>query len=96
MKFDADFRAIGVRLVILIQPSPYVSRLNPNYRIISGCVPHGTLEEVDSYGAFFETLGVPLQAVVDYISQKLLAALAWLKNGTVQDRIQFAKDRGSF
>jgi hypothetical protein len=33
--------------------------------------------------------------VVDYVRQKLLAALAWLKNGTVQDRVQFAKDRGS-
>jgi hypothetical protein len=96
MNFDADFRGAGVRLVILVQPFAYLSRLHPNYGIISGCVPCRTLEKVHSYCAFFEPLVVPLQAVVDYVSQKLLAALARVKNGTVQDRIEFAKDRGFF
>jgi hypothetical protein len=83
MKLDADCRAVGGRLVILLQPSAYFSRLDSNYRIISGCVPCRTLKKVHSYCAFFESLMVPLQAVVDYVRQKLLAALAWLKNGTV-------------
>ena len=96
MNFDADFRGVGVRLVILVQPFAYLSRLHPNYGIISGCVPCGTLEKVHSYCAFFEPLVVPLQAVVDYVSQKLLAALARVKNGTAQDRVEFAKDRGFF
>ncbi len=96
MKFDADCRGVGVRLVILVQPSAYFSRLYPNYGIISGCVPCRTLEEVHSYGAFFEPLVVPLQAMVDYVRKKLLAALARVKNGAVQDRIQFAEDRGFF
>jgi hypothetical protein len=94
MKLDADWRTVGSRLVILIQPSAYLSRLHANYRIISGCVPCRTLKKVHSYCAFFEPLVVPLQAVVDSVGQKLLAALACLKNGTVQDRIQFAKNRG--
>jgi hypothetical protein len=38
---------------------------------------------------------VSVQAVVDHVGQKLLAPLARLKNRTVQDRIQFVKDRGS-
>jgi hypothetical protein len=96
MKFDADCRAIGVRPVILVQPSAHFSRLYPNHGIISGCVPCRTLEEVHSYCAFFEPLVVPLQAVVDYVREKLLAALAWLKHGTAQDRVEFAKDGGFF
>jgi hypothetical protein len=32
----------------------------------------------------------------DHVRKKLLAALACLKYGTVQDRVQFTKDRGSF
>jgi hypothetical protein len=92
MEFDADPRGVGGRLIILVQPSAYFSRLYPNYRIISGCVPYSTLKEVHSYCAFFESFVVPLQAVADYVRQKLFAALAWLKDGTVQDRIQFAKD----
>jgi hypothetical protein len=67
-----------------------------NYRVISGCISSRTLIEVDSYRAFLESFVVPLQAVVDYVRKKLLAALAWLKNGTVQDRIQITKDGGSF
>jgi hypothetical protein len=76
MKFDADCRGAGVRLVILVQPFAHLSRLYPNYRIISGCIPCRALEQVHSYGAFFESLLVPLQAVVDHVGQKLLAALA--------------------
>jgi hypothetical protein len=34
--------------------------------------------------------------VLDDVRKKLLAALAGLKNGTVQDRVQFTKDFGSF
>jgi len=92
MKFNADRRAVGGCLVILVQPSANFSRLYPNDGIISGCVPYMTLKEVHSYCAFFEPLVVPFKAIVDYVRQKLLAALAWLKGGTVQDRIQFAKD----
>jgi hypothetical protein len=39
---------------------------------------------------------VPLKTVVDYVRQKLLATLACLKDRAVQDRVQFAKDRGPF
>jgi hypothetical protein len=92
MKFDADRRVVGGRLVILVKSSAYFSRLYPNYRIISGCVPCRTLKEVHPNCAFFESLVVPLQAVVDHVRQKLLAPLAWLENRTVQDRIEFAKD----
>jgi len=34
--------------------------------------------------------------VLDHVREKLLAALAGLKNGTVQDCVQFTKDFGSF
>ena len=76
MKLDADWRTVGSRLVILIQPSPYFSRLHSNDRIVSGCVPRRTLKNVHPYCAFFESLVVPLQAVMDHEGQKLLAALA--------------------
>jgi hypothetical protein len=54
------------------------------------------LKEVDSYCAFFEPLAIPLKTVMNHVRQKLLAALAQVKNGTVQDRIEFAKDRCFF
>jgi hypothetical protein len=96
MKFDSDWRTIGSRLVILDQSFANFSRLYANYRVISGCISCWTLIEVHSYRTFLESLMVPVQAVVDHVRQKLLAALARLKNGTVQDRIQFTKDRVSF
>jgi hypothetical protein len=77
MKFDTDFRGVGVRLVILLQPSTHFSGLYANYRIIAGCVSCRALKEVHSYCAFFESLVVPLQAMMNYIRQKLLASLAW-------------------
>jgi len=94
MKLDADRRIVGSRLVIVFQPLANFSSLYANYRIISGCVTCRTLKEVHSQGAFLDPLVVSGQAVVDHVRQKLLAALAPLKRGTVQDRIQFVKDRG--
>ena len=94
MEFDTDRRVVGGRLVILVQSSTYFSRLYSNYRIISGCVSDRTLKEVHSYCAFFEALVVPLQAVVDHVRKKLLTALARLKDGAIQDRVQFPKYRG--
>jgi hypothetical protein len=96
VKFDADRRVVGSRLVILIQPSANFSSLYANYRVISGCVSCGALKEIHSYCAFLESFVVPFQSVLDYVRKKLLAALAGLKNGTVQDRVQFTKDFGSF
>jgi hypothetical protein len=96
MKFNADCRVVRGRLVILVQSSAYFSSLYPNHRIIAGCIPDRTLKEVHSYSAFFESLVVPLKTVVDYVSQKLLATLACLKDRAGQDRVQFAKDLGPF
>ena len=92
VKFDADCRGIRVGLVILVQPSAYFPGLHPNDRIVPGCIPGRALKEIDSDGAFFQPLVVPFKPVMDYIGQKLFAALAWLKNRTVQDRVQFTKD----
>ena len=96
VKLDADRRVVRGRLVILVQPSTHFSGLYANYRIISSCVSCMALKEVDSYCAFFEPLAIPLKTVMNHVRQKLLAALAQVKNGTVQDRIEFAKDRCFF
>ena len=92
VKLDADRRVVRGRLVILVQPSAYFPGLHPNDRIVPGCIPGRALKEIDSDGAFFPPLVVPFKPVMDYIGQKLFAALAWLKNRTVQDRVQFTKD----
>jgi hypothetical protein len=96
VKLDADRRIVGGSLVILVQSSANFSRLNANYRVVSGCVTRGALKKINSYRAFLESFVVPFQPVADYVGKKLLAALARLKNGTVQDRVQFTKDFGSF
>ncbi|MFZ2023865.1 MAG: hypothetical protein WBP71_13980 [Terracidiphilus sp.] len=67
-----------------------------NHRVISGRVFCGALKEVHPYRAFLEPLVVSLQALANNVRQELFASLAWLKNGTVQDRIEFMKNRGSF
>jgi len=96
VKLNADRQVFWGRLVILVEPPANFSGLYSNYRVISGRVSRRALKEVDSNDAFLEPLVVPLQAVLYYVGKKLLAALAWLKKGTVQDRIQFTKDLGSF
>jgi hypothetical protein len=59
--------------------------LYPNNRIVSGSVSRRAMKEINSYCAFLESLVVSLKAVMNHIGKKLLAALACLKSGTVQD-----------
>jgi hypothetical protein len=93
MKPDADFRAVWVCLVVLLQPSAYFAGLNPHHRIVSRGVPRRALKQIDSDCAFLQSNLVPIQAVADHIRQKLLAAFARLKNRAVQDKLQLTKDR---
>ncbi len=93
MKLDAHRRGSGYRLIILLQPPAYFPSQHPDYGIVSGCVPHRTMEEVDTDGALFEILAAAIQLVLDHIRQELPAAFARLEDGTVQDRIQLPQDR---
>src|ERR1035441_9285704 len=93
MKLNADFRAVWVCLVVLLQPSAYFTGLYPNHRIVSCGISSRALKQIDSYCSFLKSILVPFQAVADHIRQKLLAAFARLKNRAVQDRFQLAKDR---
>ena len=85
MKFNADFRAVRVCLVVLVQPSANFAGLYTDHRIVSCGIANRALKQINSYCAFLQSIMVPFQAVADHIGQKLLAALARLKNRAVQN-----------
>lgn len=67
MNLNADFRAVRVCLVVLVQPSANFTGLYTNHRIVSGGIANRALKQINSYGAFFESIVVPIQAVADHI-----------------------------
>ena len=93
MKFDSDFRTVVICLVILFEPPADFAGLDPDYRVVSGGIPNRALKQIDPDGALLEPIMVPIEAVVDDIGKKLLAALARLEHGAVQDRVEFPEDQ---
>ena len=93
MKLNADFRAVWVRLVVLLQPFAYLTGLYTNHRIVTCGISNRALKQIDSYRSLLKAILVPFQTVADYIREKLLTAFARLKNRAVKDRFQLAKDR---
>src|ERR1035438_1056106 len=95
MDLNANAGVRSVCAVILFQPSAHFAGLHAYHRIIPGCVARRTVKEVYAYGSLFQPIVIALKAVLDHIREKLLTALARLKNGAAQDRFKFVEDSHS-
>src|SRR5271156_4467618 len=79
-------------MMVLFQPSAYLTCLNPDHWVVSSGVAYRALEKFCSYRTLFQGFVVAVQCVLDHVRQKLLASIAGAKEGTAQDGLQLPKD----
>lgn len=79
-------------LIVLMESASYLSSLDANHGIVSRGVVVGPLEDLNSYRALFQQLGMAIKLVLDNKSEELLAAPRASEEATFQDVLEFVED----
>jgi hypothetical protein len=78
--------------VIKVQPLANLARLDPNGSVVARIVCRRPTKYIDPDTPLFERITSPLKRVLNYISEKLAAALAGAKDVACKDPAQLVPD----
>ena len=83
---------VNRRVMVLFQSSAYLTRLNPDDRVVSRGITRRPLKKFCSYRALFQGFVAAVQRMLHHVGQKLLAAVAGAEERAAQNGLELPED----
>ncbi|HEY1648459.1 MAG TPA: hypothetical protein VGF96_10775 [Terracidiphilus sp.] len=75
----------------MFQPAPDLARLDPDYRIFTGCVSGRPQEDFRPDGSFFQLLRLAVEPMFNHVAQKLLATARMQEKRAGEDVLELVQ-----